>query len=62
MSVHLKLIFGKTITAWQSFSCSVLSGEDAGDEQLRIESFINNHYRNQFLDLEVKVGVKSCQN
>jgi len=62
MPVHLKLIFGKTITGWQAFSCFVLSDENVGVEQSKLESFINNYYRNQFLDLRVKVGVNSCKN
>lgn len=62
MSIHSKELLGKTVTAWQPFSCSVLSDEDEREEQSKLESFINNYYRNQVLDLRVKVGANSCKN
>lgn len=61
MSIHLKELLRKTITAWQSFSCSVLSGEDVGVEQPKLESFVNNYYENESLDLRVEVGVNLCK-
>ncbi len=57
MSIHSKKSLGRTITAWQPSSCFVLSDEDVAVMQSKLESFTNNYYRNQFLDLRVKVGV-----
>lgn len=35
---------------------------DTGDEQSKLESFIDNYYENQSLDLRVEVGVILCKN